>query len=185
MRVIYAVGALHVLTSGAMIARPDLFTAIPGLPAENGSGTWFEQAKPFCNTVEVEAFHSAYPAPTDLYGRAFSAACYALAGRIADARDIIQSLPAEDQYKAAGVVFNVVHPVADMGDDEASGPIMALVVEFWPNHYQALYHAGMAQYATGHLDSAQTYLTEFLQYYHMEDGWTSNARTVLERLASR
>ena len=55
-------------------------------------------------------------------------------------------LPEELRWHAAGVVFNVGHPVADAGDDLAAGPIMELVVEFWPNHYMALYHAGAARY---------------------------------------
>lgn len=185
MKLLYGVGLLYVATSVAMITRPELFATPSRITVANASGTWFERAKPFCNTVEVDAFHHASPPPDDLYGTGFSAACYALAGRIGRAREIIRTLPVDEQYKGAGIVFNVAHPVADMGDDEAAGPIMALVVEFWPNHYQALYHAGMARYATGDLDAALDYLTAFLAHYDIDDGFTANAKTVLARLDAR
>ena len=77
------------------------------------------------------------------------AACYALAGRIASAREVILTLPEEMRYRAAGVVFEAGHPAADAGDDVAAGPLMELVVEFWPNHYMALYHAGAARFEQG------------------------------------
>jgi hypothetical protein len=77
----------------------------------------------------------------------------------------------------------VAHPVADAGDDRSAGPIMELVVDYWPNHYMALYHAGMAEYMLGQRDLARHSLQEFLKYYHESDGFTSNARTVLSRLS--
>jgi hypothetical protein len=112
-------------------------------------------------------------------GRGFSAACYALAGRIEEARNIIEALGSEDQWRAAGIVFDVAHPVADAGDDLAAGPIMGLVVEFWPNHYMALYHAGAANFELGNEQVATDYLTRFLRHYPERDGWTARARDLL------
>ena len=79
-------------------------------------------------------------------------------------------------------MFEVAHPVADAGDDRSAGPIMELVIQYWPNHYMALYHAGMSEYALGQPALAKKNLTAFLSYYHINDGWTRNARNVLARL---
>jgi len=78
------------------------------------------------------------------------------------------------------VVFNAGHPAADAGDELAAGPLMELVVEFWPNHYMALYHAGAAAYQRGERQLAQGYLTRFLANYAVEDGWRSSAVSMLD-----
>jgi hypothetical protein len=120
--------------------------------------------------------------PATVAGAGYHAACFALAGRIDDARRIIDKLSPADRYKAAGVVFDVGHPVADAGDDRSAGPIMELVIDYWPNHYMALYHAGMAEYMVGQRDLSRHNLQEFLKYYHEHDGWTNNAVEILKRL---
>jgi len=60
---------------------------------------------------------------------------------------------------------------------------MEMVIEYWPNHYMALYHAGVAEYGLGQGDLARTHLESFLQYYRQDDGWTRNAREILKQLA--
>ena len=107
--------------------------------------------RPYCNPVDVEMRLAWSPAPEGAEGTMHEAACLALAGRPDDARARLLTLSAEDQWKGAGVVFEVGHPAADAGDDVAAGPLMELVVEFWPNHYMALYHAGprVSRRATG------------------------------------
>jgi thioredoxin-like negative regulator of GroEL len=110
------------------------------------------------------------------------AACYALAGKIDAARALISELPAGDRGRAAGIVFQVGHPVADAGDDESAGPMMELVLEFWPQNYMARYHAGMSAYILGQPGRAAAHLARFLEDYHQNDGWTRNAQTVLSRL---
>jgi hypothetical protein len=143
---------------------------------------WYAAIKPFCNAVEVEVSQRQHPAPQTVEGQGYSAACHALAGRIDAARAVIERLPSEDRYRAAGIVFEVGHPVADAGDDRSAGPIMALVLEYWPNQYMALYHAGMSEFALGQRDRARTHLESFLTYYSQDDGWTRNARDVLAQL---
>jgi hypothetical protein len=143
---------------------------------------WYAAMKPYCNAVEVDVFHRQHPALQTTEGQGYSAACYALAGRIDSARAVIERLPSEDRYRAAGIVFDVGHPVADAGDDRAAGPIMELVLEYWPNQYMALYHAGMSEFALGQYTLARTHLTSFLASYSQDDGWTRNARDVLARL---
>ena len=143
---------------------------------------WFAAIKPYCNAVEVELAQRQHTAPADLEGQGFSAACYALGGKLDAARTVIDRLPESDRARAAGIVFEVAHPVADAGDNRSAGPIMELVVVYWPNHYMALYHAGMAEFALGQPALATKNLTAFLSYYHENDGWTQSARETLARL---
>jgi hypothetical protein len=152
-----------------------------GEPGSDGA-TWFTRVKPSCNALEVETVQRQYPFPRSLEGIGYGAACWALAGRITDARELIVTLQPNDRWRAAGVVFEIGHPIADMGDDRSAGPIMELVVEFWPNNYMALYHAGAARYALGDLAAAEPHLREFLVLYRQDDGWTASARGMLAEI---
>jgi len=187
-RVLYLAGWLYVLIAAAMLGlRPQTtgpaLSYTTGAPPPAGSAAaWFAAVKPNCNPLEVELRLESSPAPRSRDGAGFAAACWAVAGKIDRARATIDELPASDRYHAAGIVFEIGHPIADMGDDLSAGPIMELVVEYQPENYMALYHAGMAYYATGRNDLARKHLTEFLRLYDVADGWRSNAREVLRRL---
>jgi len=146
---------------------------------------WFRSVRQHCNPVEVETHMSWQPAPTTPDGDMYKAACYALAGRLDRARESIESLAPGLRYQAAGVVFEAGHPAADAGDDIAAGPLMELVVEYWPNHYMALYHAGAARFELGDFDVAEGYLKRFLVEYTADDGWTGSARSMLERISEQ
>ena len=152
-------------------------------PAPLSGAAWFGQIRGFCNPVDVVTRVRWQPAPDNPDGWMHEAACYALAGKIDLARASIEKLPPSDRYRAAGVVFNAGHPAADAGDELAAGPLMELVVEFWPNHYMALYHAGAAAYERGEPGLAKDYLTRFLENYSVQDGWTSSAVSMLESIA--
>ena len=143
---------------------------------------WFRRVRPYCNAVEVSSVQRGSRAPATVQGAGYEAACFALAGRIDDARRRIDALPAEQRFRAAGIVFETGHPVADAGDDRSAGPIMELVVDYWPTHYMALYHAGMAEYMLGQYALARKNLEAFLQIYQERDGWRSNAIEILKRL---
>jgi hypothetical protein len=65
----------------------------------------------------------------------------------------------------------------------AAAPIMELVLEFWPDHFQALYRAGMSDYALGRPEQARLRLERFLELYRNEDFFRSKAREVLQRIA--
>ena len=157
-------------------------------PVATGSGDaaeiWWRRVRPYCNPVEVRVLQQQTAPPRTTAGAGYHAACFALAGQIDEARRIIDSLAPNERYRAAGIVFDVGHPVADAGDDRSAAPIMELVIDYWPNHYMALYHAGMAEYMLGQRDLAKKNLTEFLQLYHENDGWRANGLTVLARLDS-
>ncbi len=201
MRKIYLLGLLYVGLSLVYLMRAGGTVAVPDEPpftvtinVQGGSDEdpvepvdaagWFRSMKAYCNPVEVDTRLSWSPAPASADGTAHEAACFALAGRIDSARERILQLPEGEQWRAAGVVFNVGHPVADAGDDRAAGPIMELVVEFWPNHYMALYHAGAARYALGDHGSAHKYLVSFLEHYHADDGWHRSALRMIAEIES-
>ena len=185
----FLVASLFALVqNGLARSRPELVMTSNGpamaprpAPAPGARG-WFQSMKPFCNTVEAEVALRNNPPPEGNEGAAYAAACLALAGKIDDARAMIDGLPIGERSRAAGVVFEVAHPIADAGDDRSAGPIMGLVVEFWPNHYMALYHAGMASYGLGYSLLAKKYLQQFLALYDQDDGWRSNAEQVLRRI---
>jgi thioredoxin-like negative regulator of GroEL len=169
----------------SLLAKPASSHAPAMPPAASTSADaaeWFRRAKPYCNAVEITVLQRQASPPANLEGAGFHAACFALAGKIDDARRIIDALPASDRHRAAGIVFDVGHPVADAGDDRSAAPIMELVVDYWPNHYMALYHAAMAEYMLGQRDLARRNLTEFLKLYNVNDGWRSNGIEVLRRL---
>lgn len=146
------------------------------------SAEWLASMRPYCNPVDVETRLSWSPAPEGAEGTMHEAACLALAGRTDAARARLLTLSAQDRWKGAGVVFEVGHPAADAGDDVAAGPLMELVVEFWPNHYMALYHAGAARFEAGDESLARDYLERFLQEYKIEDGWQGSARAMLHEI---
>jgi hypothetical protein len=176
-----------VVTQQTIVEPVEVQPAPPAPPPSPmvGAAEWFRRVKPYCNAVEISVLARQNSAPRTVDGAGYDAACHALAGRIDDARRIIDRLPQGDRVRAAAVVFDVGHPVADAGDDRSAGPIMELVVDYWPTHYMALYHAGMSEYMLGQRDLARKNLTEFLRQYRADDGWTTNAKEVLRRLETK
>lgn len=185
-RALYLITIGYLAICGMVVVRSyrtrSQTTALVSPVALGAEDAWWVRMKANCNPVEVEVAQRMRPAPATLTGQSYSAACWALAGKLDSARGVIDRLPSGDRYRAAGVVFDIAHPIADAGDDRSAGPIMELVVHYWPNHYMALYHAGMAEYATGEHRLARKNLKAFLSYYHENDGWTRTARETLGKL---
>jgi hypothetical protein len=154
----------------------------PPRPFLGEAGEWYQVIKPYCNALEVVTRVRQTPPPAGRDGAGYGAACYALAGNIDSARALIVALPMGDRGYASSIVFNIGHPVADAGDDRSAGPIMELVLEFWPDNYMALYHAGISEDVLGQSDKAKVSLRRFLELYHEDDGWRANAVKVLTRL---
>jgi hypothetical protein len=157
------------------------------LPSPQGTGAgaaWFRRVKPYCNSVEITTVARNDPPPQTTAGAGYHAACLGLAGRIDDARKVIDRLAPASRDNAAAIVFDIGHPVADAGDDRSAGPMMELVVDYMPTHYMALYHAGMAEYMLGQYSLARRNLESFLRIYTQDDGWTSNAKDVIRRIDS-
>ena len=189
LRFLYLAGAGYLaICLAALALRPPApvshaATALGLPPARGDAAAWFAAIKPFCNSVEVETAQQRNPAPSTPDGQGYSAACYALAGRIEQARTVIERLGGRDRSYAAGIVFGAGHPVADAGDDKSAGPIMELVLEFQPDNYMALYHAGMSEYVLAQPEPAERHLRRFLELYSPNDGWRSNALEVLHKLS--
>jgi serine/threonine protein kinase len=148
----------------------------------NTEQEWFNQIKPSCNSVEVVTAMQRVSYLKTPQGIGYAASCYALAGRIDLADRTIQQAPKGFQGQAAAIVFDIGHPVADAGDDKSAGPIMDLVVKYWPENYMATYHAGMSHYILGEYPQAKKQLEAFLQVYQQPDGWTAKAKNALSRM---
>jgi hypothetical protein len=180
--------AVACLVAWGLVARRPTLAELPHVPARPApvppydAATWFTVTKPFCNSVEVDFHLRQNPAPPGVQGLGYSAACYALAGLLGRADSVITSVQDQERLQVVAIVFDVAHPVADAGDDRAAGPIMELVVKHWPNHYMALYHAGMSAYTLEQHDRARSHLGAFLKSYSGDDGWRHNAIEVLKRL---
>ena len=110
--------------------------------------------------------------------------CLAVAGKISAARTRLFAMPAAERSQAIQAVFNIAHPIADRGDDRSAGPIMALVVEVWPENYMAVFHAGMAEFALGHDTNARAQLERFLEMYPQKDVWRQRAEKALADIAA-
>lgn len=152
-------------------------------PAISNSGKgWFDRIKPSCNAVEAMTAIKNTPPPTGWEGTSYAAACYALAGKIEAADRAIAQLDPGSRAQAVNIVFEIGHPVADMGDDRSAGPIMELVLKYWSQNYMAMYHAGMSAYALGDIALSKQRLTDFLNTYRAQDGWTNNAKIVLDKI---
>jgi serine/threonine protein kinase len=180
-------GAACLWSSGLLFARPPVVntsaTHSSNIPTDTTTGNgWFDRLKPRCNAVEVVTAITANPPPGDWQGVGYAAACYALAGKIEAADGAIARLDPSLRPQAVNIVFEIGHPVADAGDDRSAGPIMELVLKYWPQNYMAMYHAGMSAYALGDIPLSKRRLTDFLNTYQAVDGWTNNARTVLAKI---
>ena len=196
-RLLYLAGFAYIGLCATLVVRairdrqpvyPQLLLAPQPVPPAPPSGSaaeqWFAAMKQYCNPVEVDVRTRYAPPPNTSEGAGYSAACFALAGKIERARAIIDEMSSGDRGAAANVLFNVAHPVADAGDDRASGPMMELVLDYWPNNYMALYHAGMSEYSLGQTALAEKHLRGFLAMYSENDGFTGAARSALAKIAA-
>jgi len=111
--------------------------------------------------------------------------CLAIAGKIDAARTRLFAMPADARSTAIQSMFDIARPIAELGDERSAGPIMALVVELWPENYMAVFHAGMAEFALGHDANARAQLERFLEMYDQKDVRRQRAQTALAAIASK
>jgi len=160
-------------------------TALPAFASRASPATargWFAGAKSSCNPVEVSQFMARQPPPAGTEGAGLGAGCYALAGKMLNAQALIDGLPTSaERGRAAEIVFELGHPVADSGDDVAASPIMHLVLKYTPSNFMALYHAGASDDALGNTELARQELQRFLELYSVNDNFRQNAIRILER----
>src|SRR5690349_10801506 len=81
----------------------------------------WEQFKAKCTPLEAET--AVRDMPSELH-----AVCFALAGKIDRARELLASQSPAERKQDVEILFARAHPIADAGDDRSAGPIMHLVV---------------------------------------------------------
>jgi hypothetical protein len=182
MAVFAATGITAAVVLNRDASPPDRLGGSPDASDPEAAAAWFQGNADECTPERVDGLLSADPAPPTLEGTWYEAACLALAAQTSKARRAIDGLPESERGRAADVVFAAGHPRADQGDELAVGPLMELVVEYRPDQYMALYHAGAAASQRGDERAVRRYLGHFLEVYGFEDAWRANARTMLERI---
>jgi hypothetical protein len=138
-------------------------------PAAIEPRDWWTEVGPHCTPLEVEVTLRNHTLATGQ-----QATCLAVAGKIDRARELLLRAP-----DGVAMLFAIAHPIADAGDDRSAGPIMKLVVEFSPDNYMAVFHAGMADYALGNDGDARAMLLRFLDMYTVTDVWRERAQGAL------
>jgi len=167
------------------VAEP-VILAPPKLEAKPANAQeWFSLLRPRCTPADARLATDLNPPPPGVDGVGFKAACLGLARQLPSARALLLSLPDSDRLEGAARVYDVAQQVAAEGQHDVAGPLMELVLEFWPNHYMALYEAGAARFATGDLVAAQDFLGRFLEVYVQEDDLAANARRMMGGMAER
>ncbi|HKJ03313.1 MAG TPA: hypothetical protein VJ997_12690 [Longimicrobiales bacterium] len=146
---------------------------------------WFQAIRPRCTPADVTLSTDLNRPPKGVQGTGYEAACFALAHRIPKARAILLGLPEDDRIRGASIVYDVAEDLATRGKHDMAGPLMELVLEFWPNHYLALYEAGSARFASGDLAGAQNYLTRFLEVNEGNEDLVANAQRMIGDYAER
>ncbi len=147
--------------------------------------SWYSAIRSSCNAVEVDFALRKNPPPSGDLGASYAAACLVLAGNTEAAREKIESLKSSERPKAALLVFNQIHPIADKGNDAAALPGMLLTIDYMPKNFQALYHAGLAEAQLGRFEDADEHLTKFLELYSRDDSFTRRGKKVLENVQSQ
>jgi len=168
--------------------RPDPVVRLPDptpVKPVTDPETWFEVIQPHCTPSEVTLATDLNRPPEGVEGTGYKAACFALARAVPRARALLLGLPQEDRIRGASLVYEVAQGLAADGRHDSAGPLMELVLEFWPNHYLALYEAGRARFASGDFDVAQGYLGRFLEVYFGHDELVANANRVIGDMAQR
>lgn len=138
------------------------------LPPTAGA-EWFARNRPSCNALEAESLVASDPPPSTEDGASYEAACLAIAGRIDRARAVLEGLPADGRTRAASVVFDIGHSVADGGDERSAEPILSLVLQYQPENPMALYHVGMSEFGRYDRKKARVHLEKFLEVYTIDD----------------
>ena len=173
-----AIKAFH--TPEAPPAAAPVRAPEPRLPeAPATPEAWFDGIRARCTPAEVRLATDLRPPPDGPAGTGFEAACFALARQIPTARAHVLSLPEAERLEAAARVYDVGQRLVGEGRQDVAGPLMELVLEFWPNHYLALYAAGTARYAEGDTTGAREPLAHFLDVYTGNDDLTANARRIV------
>ncbi len=168
----------------AAAVRPSLPSAPPEAPPATPSA-WFDAIRAQCTPARAQLAVDLSRPPAGTVSTGYEAACFAIAADRSKARALILGLPEATRLEAASVVFNVAQAMVERGQEMAAGPLMELVLEFWPNHYVALYEAGVTRYSGGDYTYARIYLQRFLDVYVQDDQRTQRAMRMIDEMTER
>lgn len=168
------------VTAAAPRPAPSKPPPPPATPAE-----WYRRIEPSCTPSDVRLAVDLNRPPAGTSGTGYEAACFAVAMDMPKARALILGLPEQDRLQAVSVLFNVAQDMVDRGQEMPAGPLMELVLEFWPNHYVALFEAGATRFAIGDYPHARTYLQRFLEVYAPDDQRTQRAQRMMEEMTEK
>lgn len=154
--------------------------APPATPAD-----WFASIHTKCTPANVQLAVDLSRPPEGTIATGYEAACFAIAADRSKARALILGLPEGTRLEAASVVFNVAQAMVERGQEMAAGPLMELVLEFWPNHYVALFEAGVTRYTEGDYTHARIYLQRFLDVYVQDDQRSQRAMRMIDEMTER
>ena len=146
---------------------------------------WFDAIRANCTPAHAQLAVDLSRPPEGTVSTGYQAACFAIAADVPKARALILGLPEGDRLQAASVVFNVAQAMVERGQEMGAGPLMELVLEFWPNHYVALFEAGVTRYAEGDYTHARIYLQRFLDVYVQNDQRTQRALRMIDDMTER
>ena len=166
------------------VFTPEVASTAEGEPVDTPMD-WFASVRDRCTPSGARLVTDLHPPPEPPEGTAYEAACFALAGDIPMARALLLGLPEHSRTMAAGILFDVARDAHDPALDAAAGPLMELVLEFWPNHYLALFYAGSARYLVGDTVGATSFFERFLALHVYNDRWSDDARRMLDTLRLR
>lgn len=193
MRSLYTIALLYIGVSVFAIIRgppPMEYETRLDTPAYQASDypysaeRWFLFNRQYCNQTEADVYLHHYPPPSgDPDTPVYVAACFALAGQLDDAKEVIDRLGAKRRMKVAATIYEVVDPV--QVSHPSAAPLMELVLEYWPSHQLALYYAGMARLELGDDRVARRHLETFLEYHAESPALARQVRRALRSLDRR
>ena len=154
---------------------------MPPVLKDSPGAVWFEQHGARCTGLELRALFEASPPPPTSDGLAFGALCSAVAGDLVTARKLVDSARPGDKPLAAGALYWIAHRMADRGDkDPAVAKIMRIVIEAWPENFQAMYVVGLDDVQSRN-PRAEEHLRAFLAL-QPQGGFADTVRRVLAAL---
>jgi hypothetical protein len=166
-------------------ARPQVDPDLDAVTQPSTPTGWFDAIRAKCTPANVQLAVDLSRPPDGTVSTGYEAACFAIAADTPKARALILGLPEGDRLEAASVVFNVAQAMVEHGQEMAAGPLMELVLEFWPNHYVALFEAGVTRYSEGDYTHARIYLQRFLDVYVQDDQRTQRAMRMIDEMTER
>lgn len=190
LRTLRIIGAAYLaLTIVAIVVRramgPSDVKPPTSVASMSDAARWFELVRGSCSAQEIDRRLAANPAPQGDAGAAFSAGCFALAGKTERAHELMETIPPDRRAQAAKRLLEAVRSDADGFADPSSAGLLELLLEYAPDDVDALYRSGMAEIAGGDAKTAERRLRRFLDLAGAADPRRSKAIAKLSDLGDK